>query len=369
MSTWGDALALASAHVDGAVEALTVARDEAVTERDAALASEADARAAQAAACAGRDAMAGQLAAAGEAISSANAALVLVTADRDELAAQLASLTAERDALAAQLAERPATPRTAWGACPVMPGGESMTAAQGVVTRWGPSSAVRQFFGSLKQPNIPPGSAVVHASYNMTAVPTAALLAGDLDETIRAWARALPSVLGVRLVVEWLHEPDAKVSKGSISLADAVAGKKRWRALVETERPDVRTACTLTGWAADPRSGADLAPWADCGTVLGLDLDGIRPTALPYPDFSQETALARDLVTSLGYATWAVPEFGAPRISTDADGLHRAAWITACGVALAEAGAEYVCAYEYDSTVGYAMTTAAEVAAWRALKA
>lgn len=66
----------------------------------------------------------------------------------------------------------------------------------------------------------------------------------------------------------------------------------------------------------------------------------------------------------------AVPEFGEPRLPSDADGTGRAAWMTAQAAKIEAAQPIYVTLFDIDSGAAqYALTTPAEIAAWKAIAA
>lgn len=345
MSAWTDALAVAEAHVDGVVESLTA-------QRDAASASLAQTTAS---------------------LDAAEASLTALTAERDAaraerdtaLAAAAAATQAANEA-AAQARPR----RTVFGGCPSGAGGTSLAAAASVVSKYGSGSCVRQFFGGWQPPNFPAGAALVHASYAKSSIDIRSILDGSQDAAITAWAAGIVPPPGVTCVVEWMHEGDKKVSDGYCSLGDAVAAKSRFYDVVKAANPALLVANTLTGWIFDTRSSAHgtLSEWGRCrADVLGADFDGIRPTVLPYPNFSPaQVAKVQEVVAAAGYRHWAVPEFGAPRISGD-DGTVRAQWMLDTGTRFAAADALYVAMYEYDSTPGYKLTAPLEVSAIRAL--
>jgi hypothetical protein len=294
--------------------------------------------------------------------------------ERNSLAAQLdASLAREKASeatiatLRARIAELEAgvPTSTAYGACPMKPGGESLAAARTVTTKWGQGAAVRQFKTDLSSPSTGPEFGIVHTSYKPSV---SAILSGSLDAQIRAVAMATPA----GHVLEVWHEVDKKVRDGIDTKANLIAAKNRFYDVVKSVRPDVLIANTLTGWELSPTNTTtrgNIDQWAAVkADILGVDLDGIRPTTLPYTDYRDEVNVALAFVDRFpGYTGWAVPEFGCPRVAADPDGIERAAWLTSYGRLFAAEGAAYVTLYEYDSSAGYALTTAAEIAAWKAL--
>ncbi|MBC9733418.1 hypothetical protein [Nocardioides marmotae] len=254
----------------------------------------------------------------------------------------------------------PAAARPAYGACPAE-GGTSLEAQSSVLAKWGEGACVRQFFPAFSVPAPrDPAASVVHASWKPVApglVTPAAVAALTAD--------LLPGD-----VVEVWHEPDTKMREGELTMREALALKNRFHDVVKQVRPDLRVACTLSGWEADPANPVtrgDIDRWAAVrADLLGLDLDGVRPERLPYPNFHGEMDTARDFVAQRGdYQGWCVPEFGAPRIETDVDGEARAQWLLACGLLLAESDPAYVALFEYPTSPGYELTSPAELSAWR----
>lgn len=284
----------------------------------------------------------------------AEASLERTRAELNDLHAVAADLRAQIAAL---------TKRTVFGACPEA-GGESLAAAQTVVTKWGPGVAVRQFHGALVSPRIPEGAKVVHASYKPHV---ADLASGALDADVSSWASAIVVPPGVTVCVEAWHELDSKVRKNEINLAVGLAAKSRFYRLVKAANPSVVVVSTFTGWLFEPRSTLDpaayIGPEKHCDW-LGIDLDGILPSNGVYPDWSDEVNAIPSWTDRFGASGWCVPEFGAPRDSADSDGAKRATWVRGWAEKLGEA--EYVAAFEYP-TGGktYALTTVAEVAAWK----
>lgn len=289
-------------------------------------------------------------------------------ATRDEQIAALRARVAELEARECPEPDpepEPGPVRTLFGACPSYPGGQSLDAARRVAGKWGAGVAVRQFKGALAAPSTHQDFALVHTSFKPDI---RGLARGDFDEQVRQVARATPT----GHVLEAWHESDKKVNDGAYPYDVAVAAKNRFYDLVKAENPDVLVANTITGWQAEPKAPhfADLDRWGQVkADILGLDLDGIVPTKLPYPNFEDEVPVALAFLerhADRGYRHYAVPEFGAPRIdSVDRDGAARARWLEHYAQLFTETGALYVCLYEYDSTPGYALTTAAEVDAWR----
>jgi uncharacterized coiled-coil protein SlyX len=314
-----------------------------------------------------RDTARAQLADLGPQLTAAVAGAAVAQQRAAELESRVAGLEATIADLRAQLAE-PEPTATVWGACPAK-GGTGTAAIAALTTKWGPGQALRLFCsGGLDTlPTIPDGVPLVHISWKPDL---AALIAGTLDAQIRAvvtWAQALQA-RGIVPVLEVWHEPDVKVRKGSGTVASYVAAKSYFGRKVRNLDPTILTAHTISGWTVNPASGIDPTEWGTVvADVLGIDLDGINRTSLPYPDYAGTITAAAEFAKAHGYSL-AVPEFGEPRITADSDGSKRALWITATAAQIEAAAPLYVALFEYSgSTAGYALDTTAEQSAWRAV--
>jgi hypothetical protein len=291
------------------------------------------------------------------------AAALALTEEAAKLSAANAELAAQNAALEAEVARLgnlvPAgTPRTVYGACPAK-GGESLSAQTTVVTKYDKGAAVRQFFSASTVAPRDPNVSLVHGSWKPA-----------LSTMTEAWAKAITANLLDGDVVEVWHEADNKVSGGTLTYADALARKNRFYDLIKKVRPGLLVANTVTGWLMDPKSGKDPTPWgAVKADVFGIDCDGVRPTKLPYTDYTDETKAALafiDRYAANGYQWFAVPEFGCPRIVTaDPDGKQRAAYHdTYAKLWMATGRCLYATLYEYDSSPNYSLTQPAELAQW-----
>lgn len=285
------------------------------------------------------------------------------------LTAGLKTITLERNALQARVTELETPPEpepvpepvavTRYGACP-QKGGESLAAAQTVIDKYGPGSAIRQFLGTGVAQR-PANASIVHISWKPS-----------LAQITESWVKSVTQNLRPGDCVEVWHEGNKKVSDGTLTLDDITKRKNTFYDIVKKVRPDLRVANTITGWAADPKSGDDLSRWVGevKADVLGIDCDGIRPTKLPYTNYEDETKAALALIEKYkanGYRWFAAPEFGCPRIPTaDPDGTIRAAYHDHYADLWAATGKFlYACLYEYDSSPNYSLTTPAEIAGWR----
>lgn len=256
------------------------------------------------------------------------------------------------------------------GACPRMPGGSSLNAAQTVINVWGNSGrvAIRMFGTSLSTPMaVPAASRLVHYSWKPTSVSAI---------TPASVSTALGGAVGTDkiLVAEVWHEIDKKIRDGVFSRNEGIARKNRFYDVVKDLYGDrVLVANTLTGWEADPdnsRTDGDIRGWADIDAdLLGMDFDGIKPTSRSYVGYFDEIPSVHEFLASSRadlYSGWAIPEWGAPRYSGDPQGIYRATWHNNSLNRYRTEGCSYVTAYEYNSTPGYAMTTTAERAGWSA---
>lgn len=286
------------------------------------------------------------------------------------LTRDLAATVSERDVLRVRVfeLEHPPTPepghKTFFGACPEKPGGTSLAAQAGVVSKWGKGAAVRQFFGGISQvaPRHP-DAGIVHASWkeynraNLTAAKVKAALVNLREGD----------------VVEVGHESDNDGLTGA-ALTERYAVKNLFHDLVKEVRPDLLVSLTLVGYSFDPKSGkvAALEQWVqNCRfDVLGIDCDGVRPSQLPYTDYTAETKTVLSFLAKYPKIKWfAVPEFGCPRIpAADPDGEIRATYHDFyADLWAATDRCLFVTLYEYDSSPNYSLTTPAELAGWKAL--
>jgi hypothetical protein len=266
---------------------------------------------------------------------------------------------AELMARVAELEKPPVVPRvTKFGACP-QAGGTSLAAAQTVIAKWGKGAAVRQFLGTGVAER-PADAGIVHISWKPT-----------LAQITDTWVKSVTANLKPGDCVEVWHEADKKVTDGILTYTDAVARKNAFYDTVKRVRPDLLVVNTLTGWLLDPKSKGDVERWAAVkADVLGVDCDGVRPTALPYTNYDDETRTALAFLEKHPTYKWfSVPEFGCPRIpSADPDGKLRAAYHQKYADLWAASGkCLYVTLYEYNSNPNYSLETPAEKTQWAAL--
>lgn len=163
---------------------------------------------------------------------------------------------------------------------------------------------------------------------------------------------------------DWLfyqHEIDAKVKKGTITLAQ---WQSDMAALKKTGITNLGVCVTADAFV-NP-SKPDPSTWLTPGvTHIGVDFDGIS-SATGYHDYTKELAAVVAFCAKHGL-TWGVPEFGANRAANDPDGSGRAAWLVHWIQQFQRAGAQYVCLWEQDSQVGSTFTTPVEIATVRTM--
>ena len=241
-------------------------------------------------------------------------------------------------------------------------GSLTATAGQSVLNRWGPQAgAAARLFAQ-------PGSGWVPAP----VLPSQRLLLSwkpDLDVPLDAAAclAAMRTAPPKTKVTSW-HEADVKIIKGD-DPAPMLTAQRDFAALIRAERPDLDVTVVLAGYRFHPdENPADIEHYADPATfdVLGVDLDGIKTK---YADFRTFVPGIMAYLAKHGKTRWTVPEFGAPRLSTDPDGTQRAAWITE-QVAFLRAlpnPPEEICLFESRATsyVGTELTSTVEQDAWR----
>jgi hypothetical protein len=159
------------------------------------------------------------------------------------------------------------------------------------------------------------------------------------------------------------HEINSKVKKGAITL---LQWQKDMAVLAALNLPGLGVC--LTAYCFDPASGQNPADYLVPGvTHLGVDFDGISG-GTSYHDYSAALKAVVAFAKAHGL-TWGVPEFGANRLTNDADGSGRAAWLTYWAGKFQQSGAEYVCLWEYETQTGSTFTTPAEVATVRTMLA
>jgi hypothetical protein len=238
---------------------------------------------------------------------------------------------------------------TFFGACPANPGGESLTAANTVITKWGAGASVRQFFTGLPTPNVPVGASVVHSSGKPTDT---AVNSGSLDAAIEAMVQATPN----GHILELQHESNNDGLTGS-QITARIAAKNRLYDIKQTVKPGVLVAHTFTGgfWASygnDATRDSWLATAR--GDLLGLDADGVHDTTGPTYDmtYADEVANVLRYLTRFTFKWdgWTVPECGTSRQPWDTAGSARATWLRDQAAILTNNGAYAVMAYDYNTS-------------------
>lgn len=210
---------------------------------------------------------------------------------------------------------------TLFGANPVNPGGESASAAQGVVTKFGSGATVRQFLtdittsgGGPNWPAVPAGS-LVHRSYK----PTTDVTNAQIDALIRA-AQG-----------HWLtfwHESDNDgLSSSAIASRTALMNRLYDRNVALGRL--VTVVHVVTGqFMSDYRDESWKAPWRNVkADLIGVDMDGPQGYGVTYADELSETLRWIQEESIDGYVGWTVPEFGVARTSSDSNGSGRLAWM------------------------------------------
>lgn len=285
-----------------------------------------------------------------------------------ELQKTINTVATQRDALQKKYDEHMATHPTdptptrkmKVGGCPESPGGTSLAAQSGVVTKYGKGVAVRQFFSTFGAA-VPrnPDAGLLHASfkdYNMANITEAKL-------------KSTFANLKEGDVVELGHESDNDGLTGT-ALQARIDLKNKFFDTTRKVRPDLLICHTFTGWLFEPKSGKinEVNMWLSKvkADIIGLDCDGIRPANLPYTDYKAEFAAALpmlDKYASMGYKWISIPEFGCPRIpSQDPEGEIRAAYHDSYFTLWSNSGKVlYVTMYEYNSSPNYSLEMPAEI--------
>ncbi len=251
------------------------------------------------------------------------------------------------------------------GACPENPGGESLNAALTVANKYADGVVVRQFIGSIKNPNVSPRLRTVHTSYNLASNPYASLIAGNYDAAITA--AALAARPGD--ILEWTHEFDKKVRDGDAPLAAGIQAKNHFYDVVKVANPEVLVATTYTWglfawWQTGDNPNNYAAIKAD---ILGIDYDGgvmYNPTT-GYPNFID--TMNRVATWAAGkYSRLSVPEFGCPRSTThDPTAAILTPWLEQYVDLFESYGYEYVCYYDYNpNSDKSSLDQPSSIAAW-----
>lgn len=269
----------------------------------------------------------------------------------DALAAEAAK-DAEIADLTKQLADcknppPPPPPQTTrFGACPIKGGNIA-----GVVSKWGNGVAIRSFVsGGFITVTVPASAGPIHQSWKP---PIGSPINGANVAAACAYFRAGD-------YVEIWHEADVKFRSGSFTASQVqqVIDMKNWfYDVVHSVRPDLLVPATFGAWMFDDRSGQYPGTLTDPSTaefyskikadIIGVDCDGYT-SSTQYPDFTSVVRNVKEFVAKHGYKGWSVPEFIHPRLSGDANGNGRAAWLTKWSQAFKDGGAGYVTAYDYN---------------------
>ena len=201
-------------------------------------------------------------------------------------------------------------------------------------------------FGSFKvarvfDPGIPPSNAWERrgaALANMQVVssfrvPPRDVIAGKYDAQLRQFFSTVPA--NVQLYWNYYHEPEPLIANGTFTAAQYRAAWQRIAGIAGSLcRPNLYPTLILTGWTADPashRNWRDYYPGDAFVSVLAWDpynqAVGV-PTSYRAPQVVFDDVIAISQQTS---KPWALAETGTARMSSDAAGTGRAAWITAAG--------------------------------------
>lgn len=296
----------------------------------------------------------------------------VLRAENSALSTEVDELHIEVERLRELLEQQEKT--TVFGACPtngVSGTNPSLASMQAVVDKFGPGVAIRTFIGAssnMVSVNRLPKSSVekMHVSWKPTSV-------GVITDA--AVQSACINLLPGDVVEVW-HESDKKVRDGVFSMAECLARKNAFYDAVKRVRPDLLVVNTLTGWEADednPSTQGNIDKWAQVrADLLGLDCDGVN--VYPYTSYDSEIATAVDFVDRFNvnaggtYKGWSVPEFTVDRHATyDVNGSNRIAWAQQYATKFRDAGADYVCWFDYNmsSTSHEALELSNEINAWK----
>lgn len=152
--------------------------------------------------------------------------------------------------------------------------------------------------------------------------------------------------------VFYMHEIDAKIKKGQITLAKWKSDMATLKALGSTKLAVCVTADCFVNPSKNPSDY--LIPGI---THWGVDFDGISQGT--YHDYTT----ARNNTISFASAhglTIGVPEFEGDRISSDSSGTERSAWMIENMRSFQDAGFDYACYWEQTSQIPSPYSTPAE---------
>lgn len=238
---------------------------------------------------------------------------------------------------------------TYFGACPTNPGGESLAAAQTVLTKWGTGASIRQFKTNISNSNHPSGASIVHTSMRPDK---ASVLNGSLDSVITSLINSTPN----GDIIEFYHEPDND-DLTSAGITEMIAVKNYLYDMKQAIKPGVKVAATFTGgfWASYGND-ATRDTWIStlrCD-LLGLDADGVHDSTGPTygMSYADEVANVKRYMTRFAFKFpgWTVPEFGTSRQPWDTTGTPRASWIDAQSQTFVDNGAYAVMFYDYNTS-------------------
>lgn len=289
------------------------------------------------------------------------AGLSLANAEKAELQAKLDALTAPPAVDPPPPPPPPPPPvtrRAVLGACPMK--GAPLS---GVVSKWGAGAALRVFQGGEFQPIVAPtGVGPVHLSFKPAAKLTDAAV-------IR---------LGVFLrdndyCTVW-HEADVKHKSGKISDAQFAVyqgiqndfHERVSRLRAAGNIPAFSTSCVLGGWRFRGGTDGDRPDkYLADADVLGVDLDGANNDR-SYYDWTLCLPEIKRVATARYGGRWCVPEYAWGRRADDASGSIRAAEIRRQMPLILAANPETVCWFDFENVPGEPLTTAVEIAAFKA---
>ncbi|WP_067437824.1 glycoside hydrolase family 26 protein [Nocardioides jensenii] len=240
-----------------------------------------------------------------------------------------------------------------------------------VESKFGPVPVVRTF-----DPTIPPdkawsrrapalGNKMIVASFREAP---AEILSGKFDAKIRAWFQEAPDNT---ILYSYFHEADAEIAKqGSFTAAQFRAA---FRHVVDIAaslcRDNLYPTLILTGWTASESSGRD---WQDYypgnNYVSVMSWDPYNSASSAPTRYADPTTLYADVLRESKEVgkPWGIAETGSARISGDASGVQRAAWLTKVGAYFDSKGAKYVTYFQSTRDQDFELRDQPSIDAWKA---
>ena len=196
-----------------------------------------------------------------------------------------------------------------------------------------------------------------------------AIAAGAYDERMRAFLAGKPAGVNAWIVLH--HEPEDDVARGHFTAAQFKAATAHIAPVIRSSGGIPTTV--LMAWTLKEASGRD---WRDFYSpaidVLAFDAyNTAQKKEIPtYKSPEKFLASVLEVKAATG-KDFGFAEFGSPCIVSDPTCTQRAAWLTAVGTAMQDAGAEFMAYWNRpaikDAGVDFTLDDPASLSAWRQL--